>query len=323
MASRGSRPSQGTLAYGKIFDGAIQNTPFRDAQGVIYYAVQFGSKDHTSGYGRLDSQGGETSTANGATYGDYSDFQQLGEEVRSAIAAIKTNTPLGASTKILLLGHSRGGVTARAFLQSNYVERSSVVGLATLGTPHWGSRLARIYDYLKNNPRNLNPFSTANADWNAAEDLFTLTLIFQGKGLNVTRPTIKFLADNSTAINSLSNNIVLMPSNISYGLMEFSGVHLGDLNSLYDAFNGGFQLAPGGGFSSNSLNYILDGRPIGDFLGDGIVHLHSQRFYEIPGFPRANVMKVVTTAAIRHTEETDRVTDIDTLLKSLVNWWGN
>jgi triacylglycerol esterase/lipase EstA (alpha/beta hydrolase family) len=43
---------------------------------------------------------------------------------------------------VILVGHSMGGLVARAYLQRH--GESRVAGLVTLGTPHQGSRLAHI-----------------------------------------------------------------------------------------------------------------------------------------------------------------------------------
>jgi triacylglycerol esterase/lipase EstA (alpha/beta hydrolase family) len=39
---------------------------------------------------------------------------------------------------IVLLGHSRGGLAARSFMQGGYENKNSVLSMITTGTPHKG-----------------------------------------------------------------------------------------------------------------------------------------------------------------------------------------
>lgn len=70
----------------------------------------------------------------------------LGGELASIIQAVLTANP--GSTKVLLIGHSSGGLAARAYLQgvartpeatTPFPYRDDVVKLITIGTPHQGS----------------------------------------------------------------------------------------------------------------------------------------------------------------------------------------
>lgn len=76
-------------------------------------------------------------------YGDYSTFTDLGSEVEAAINAISLIE--GDNSKIILVGHSRGGLAATRFLQKgNSSVKNKVAGLVTTGTPHSGSRFGRL-----------------------------------------------------------------------------------------------------------------------------------------------------------------------------------
>jgi pimeloyl-ACP methyl ester carboxylesterase len=80
--------------------------------------------------------------------GDGLDYEKLGGQVKAAVQYIVAQrNPLA----IVMVGHSRGGLAARAFLQQ-YSSRDELeaefglnkVGLVTVGTPHQGSPFGRI-----------------------------------------------------------------------------------------------------------------------------------------------------------------------------------
>lgn len=121
--------------------------------GVLYYRQQFGLHDYIAPH--LAGVEGITSEWNGnghEAYGDFSTFDELGLEVQMAIRTIQSQHP---NAKIMLVGHSRGGLAARAFLQNHNgsPEQAAVTGLLTIGTPHLGSPLGRLYSYLESQPR--------------------------------------------------------------------------------------------------------------------------------------------------------------------------
>ncbi len=313
--------------YGIIFNGNPEGTgpsgsasqPTPDARGVYYYAVRFGSKDWLGLYRAMDEETGiENVAAAGASRGDYSSFSQLGDEVRYAVSRIQA---LHTNPRIVIIAHSRGGVAARTFLQENNVERASIVGLLTLGTPHAGSRLARIYTYLQSNPKNSH---RADDDWKVAERIWNNGLT---EHLDLRRPTIKFLADDSAQIDALNANVSSLPQSITIGLVEFQGMRLGILHNYYDAFNfnGGADNVLFGAFSLTARNFILDGQSIGDFYGDGIVHIVSQRLYSIPDYPNGAVPnnRRRPVPGVIHIEETQRTDDTFMVLTNIATWWNN
>jgi triacylglycerol esterase/lipase EstA (alpha/beta hydrolase family) len=68
------------------------------------------------------------------------DLAALTERVRCTVAQVRTAT---GAVQVHLVGHSMGGITARAFLQRQD-GAAKVAGCVTLGSPHRGSRLARL-----------------------------------------------------------------------------------------------------------------------------------------------------------------------------------
>jgi pimeloyl-ACP methyl ester carboxylesterase len=68
------------------------------------------------------------------------DLATLTERVRNTVAQVRAAT---GAAQVHLVGHSMGGITARALLQRQD-GAAKVAGCVTLGSPHRGSRLARL-----------------------------------------------------------------------------------------------------------------------------------------------------------------------------------
>lgn len=66
--------------------------------------------------------------------------------VEELVEIMKKTKRLFPETPIVLIGHSRGGLIARKFMEKN---RTDVKTLVTISTPHAGSSIARIGRYLK------------------------------------------------------------------------------------------------------------------------------------------------------------------------------
>ena len=339
---------------GSYFDGSapiIQKghpltteSPTPDSHGVVCYRVAFGSADLTSG--RTGAEG-VSATASSDNYnsqeyynrsGDYSSFDDLGLEVWMAVNYILSVYP---DAQITLLGHSRGGLAARAFLQTvvSSPEKSSVVALLTTGTPHKGSPLGRIYGYLADpaHPKTTDSSKYWKVDWDVVKflrgELLCTKPFFQGTyqayNINVTRPTIGDLADNSTAIHDLNNTVQNLPTGIKYGGITYTGADLGLLqkNTIdYHVFwrqiaNVCYQLSHGTGQAEDTL--LGSGKTGNDYPGDGIVPLTSQSFNDIPNFPPGNDYRSFPhTGGILHTDEpkTDQTAHLSDALGLLINW---
>ena len=110
---------------------------------ALGYRLMFGSFDVSSGRSGLPDGLPPNPVlpiiATASSSGDFETFEEIGEEVRNAVQAVLNRHPQAG---IVLLGHSRGGIAGRMFLQEEtYTERLRVIGLLTTGTPHKGSRL--------------------------------------------------------------------------------------------------------------------------------------------------------------------------------------
>lgn len=110
-----------------------------NSEGIYCMRFDFGGLDRSPSAPKgLDNK---ICSESGGCSGDYSTFAMLGREINSAINGVKSR--LGNNVQIVLLGHSRGGLAAREFLQGNTANKANTVGLITTGTPHAGSPLRR------------------------------------------------------------------------------------------------------------------------------------------------------------------------------------
>jgi pimeloyl-ACP methyl ester carboxylesterase len=80
--------------------------------------------------------------------GDGATYAQLGDEVGQVVEWIRSRHSLSG---IVLVGHSRGGLAARAYLQSLPSRLPIRTGLVTVGTPHLGSPFGRLGWWLNGN----------------------------------------------------------------------------------------------------------------------------------------------------------------------------
>jgi pimeloyl-ACP methyl ester carboxylesterase len=218
-----------------------------DPDGYECYRIRFGASEH----GNVGLEGEYFWEK-----GDGSTFEQLGNEVNKAVEEIVNIYDGGpfskdATVAITLVGHSRGGLAARAFLQNpEYQLRSEINGLLTIGTPHQGSPFGRIYQWLEDNPRppmNCTKVICATSptapgvchkfpdycpevkqrgkDWDTVDFLVS-------QGFDLRKPTIGFLANNSTEITQLNANIQQLSKNIIYAEMVSVDVPFGNLQMV-------------------------------------------------------------------------------------------
>lgn len=275
-------------------------------RAIYAYAVSFGAYDVSSGRKGIE---GISGGGNYATSGDFSTFDQLGAEVDAAVACVLKLHP-GAT--VVLVAHSRGGLAGRAFLQKadTLSDKSAVKGLVTIGSPHQGSPLGRIYSWLASHPR-------PSDDWTVADRIVS--------SLDVRRPTIGDLVDVNfipapggvnpvSVLNSTADNL---PAWVSCYGIAYNGYTLGKLQSNYDVFAGGvfyviYRIPP---LTAACRTYILGaGRTTANYTGDGIVPASSQVFLNKPG--------VRYNRNVLHTEETRQYTDLLGGIKAVCTWFN-
>lgn len=319
-----------------IVDGAIVEgpAPARNASGVRCYRLQFGTYDAVS-----SRQGVEGVTAaNTPGYssyptrcGDFETFAQLGQEVDNGIAALLTEYP---NARIALVGHSRGGLSARAFfeLSGSPINKTAVVAFLTTSSPHLGSRMGRIYSWLDNHPRNAP--GTDTQDWAVVDWLLSPTVTVLGvtqnkPPLDVRRPVIMDVADDSSALSVLNAQpaIQTLPSKVRYGEIVYNRAHFGQLSlspvrySVIEATGGGviFPQLP-----NATANFLLNGLQPDDpaITGDGLIPASNQIFTSLPGFVGVGIAPwIITDSEVVHTEAPSRTPDLHRQLKLLMPEW--
>ncbi len=320
------------IAAGVIEDDAA---PPANIPPVGCYRLRFGRYDGLSG--RI---GLENIRASGPRNGDFSTFDQLGREVMQAVAAIRHayRSAYGVSrVEVTLIGHSRGGLAARAFLQrtADSPEKQAVVGLLTTGTPHHGSPLGRAYQYMKDNcltaggSRKGDYFlgialDDCADDWQAVDTIRTGTcnyIITSESRLDMRRPTVADLSDKSAAIADLNANAHRLPDRVIYGALKYTGVELGHLTQMYRLFDLDGP-DPCDQVSRSAQRYILapSGSVRGENEGDGVVPLVSQ------GFPAGIETRAISASPYRemtfHTDEPTKQAHIAPALREILPDWG-
>jgi len=304
---------------GILWGGVLVNTPpTPNSKGVYCYAVQFGFYDKT--YGRTGLEGVTANNSTLPTAGDFTDFNQLGTEVDNAITYLLTTYP---GAQITLLGHSRGGIAARAYLQNptSVAPKPSVISVLTTGSPDKGSHLGRMYSWLATHPRS----DSANAnDWSIVDKLS------KQFSFDVRRPVINDFADNGSAISTINSGIGALPASLAYGNLQYVATDLGYLGRKYGISYSVFlginipfflYIPP---LSTAAKNYVLESKKPSDYKGDGTVEGDSQNLLNMAGVPAfAKTYDMVFTKSVYHTEETatGQVADMTTALHSLTGWW--
>lgn len=291
-----------------------------NSEGVYCMRFNFGRLDRIRTAPRgLDNA---TCSKSGGCAGSYSTFGTLGTEIGTAITSIKRR--LGNNTQIVLLGHSSGGIAARAFLQSNHANRHNVVGLITTGTPHSGTPLGRYYKYMslhclpESSYDSIFNFSNCARDWR-----FTKNVLKKVGNIDVRAPGINFLSDASPQIKELNRNIKNLPL-IIFTELTYDRINFGCLgNSLtnresgcgYDIFNE--IIRP----SNNGLNFVLNGRSRAALRGDGIVPISFQKMSILPGWKLP--IRAFNKNSVVHIEESKQVRDLSIALSNIyrrLNW---
>jgi pimeloyl-ACP methyl ester carboxylesterase len=329
-----------TIALGVIEGGVL---PPATLPSLGCYRLRFGQFDTLGG--RVGLEGVR---ATGPTRGDFSTFEQLGQEVKYSIAAIlnayRTAYQDAYAVRIALVGHSRGGLAARAFLQKpeNSEEKQSVVALLTTGTPHLGSPLGRVYRYLQQNCVTSNgsrkestflgfSLDSCADDWDVVDllrgkymiNFNPICSLLQDETLDVRRPTIDDLSDQSVAIQQLSDGIPDLPNDgrIVYASLRYTGIDLGHLARYYRIFDiEGPDACEQVSYQAQSA--ILQGQSSSsqDMIGDGIVPKINQKF-PFNWVTEQPLQQNPKTGEIFHTKEPRQQIHLSTALDEMLPSW--
>lgn len=273
-----------------IYGGVQKQTgkPLANGDGVRCYRVDFGFYDATKG------RPGIGVTAVGDKQGDFCGFDVLGDEIAAAVRLILRKNP---DSQIVLIGHGRGGLAARAFLQRAAYQdlTGNIAGLLTIGTAHQGSPLGRIYQYLSDHPTDV-----------AWVPQFNATIA------NVRRPTVNDLAPGSTELTRLNENWALLPQTAQYGCLTYGGYPLGQVGT-----ESIFTILP-----DAADEYILEGAAPEDHDGDGVVPVASQSLAGVV----ADQLPVTDLSIVQptlHIDEPKKGADILTLWNTILDEWIN
>lgn len=209
--------------------------------------------------------------------GDGSTYDQLGQEVGLALKSIQevANPP-----SVVVVGHSRGGLSARAHLQSLNQPYPFQVGLLTVGTPHQGSPFGLIKHWMEKEGYHRDDVWISALHFVFSPSVGFLASVLDDNGL----PTIDPFSE---AINQLNANIGALSNNVdSFGQITSDGLELGEnaagyLDLLYGARAA--MILPGD--LSEMRDFVLKNvQREGWETGDGIVPHESQQMNKIPGF---------------------------------------
>ena len=335
----------------RVFHGPA---PTPNAKGVYCYRLQFGYYDAAST--RMGLEGVTATNSPGylndpnnplSRCGDFETFDELGQEIDDAITLL-----LGRhlSAEIVLVGHSRGGLAARAFLQKPAPlafpkpppspTKAAIVGLLTTSSPHLGSRMGRVYEWLQTHQRG-EPGTDAD-DWDVVDFLnqaiifipptqFTPGYTTTKPTIDVRRPVIMDVADDSVAIYSLNARTSLqeLPTGIINGEIVHYKAPLGlmSLSPIKYSVLDSSLVSPGGllleQLSSNAVSFILgpDNTP-NSLRGDGLIPAENQRFTQLSGFSGIALLPhVVTADEVVHTDAPHRTFDLLARLKVVAPGW--
>jgi len=331
------------IVNGNIVGGA----PLLSGNSVSCYRLQFGHYDDPGVAGLTDNIAGVVTnvtsentpnylTGNVTKCGDFETFDQLGQEVDDALSALEVKYP---DAQIVLVGHSRGGLSARDFLENPdfEAEQANVVGLLTTSTPHQGGSLGEIYNWLGSHLRGYSSGDYTSddntMDWSVVDFLCSQNAITVGNfsfiakdTLDVRRPVIGDVASGSAAITALNGNIGNLPSDILYGEIVYDKVDLGYLKkdhwwSAYSVFTGGWFIGPK--MSTPAQNDIIGESYFpSDYPGDGLVPYQSAYLTTMDGFSGLAIEPFVdSTDDVLHAQATSRTDDLNTQLNAMEPTW--
>jgi len=249
------------------------------------FRLDFGKYDRTS---NLKDLNGRICSRRAGCRGDYSTFSTLGLEVSDVVSKIKS--ALGDDTEVVLVGHSRGGLAATAFLGGDHPNRDIAKAFLSTGTPFTGSPLGGIYKHMKTHcmPYHLKKSQGyCRQDWEAREFLKDQGGVDQG--LDIIVPSVGFLQSGSQELKNIYKEDRLkrlQQGKRYYKNLVYKDVTLGYLGKkfgiTYNPFptiRGGVDTIIGKNFSRMAEEAILGTNAqtkAREYSGDGIVPYNNQ-----------------------------------------------
>ncbi|YCO00890.1 alpha/beta fold hydrolase [Vibrio sp. VNB-15] len=315
-------------------DSELVSLPDVNKRGEYCFSLDFGGYDRDT---ILSSKGldGKTCVSALGCNGDYSSFELLGKEVETTIGKIVDE--LGIDTEIVLIGHSRGGLAARAYLQNTAsLNREHVKAMMTTGTPHQGSPLGRFYKYMD---ENCTPQRSYENDSGVCEDNWELIKMMTGERwyslkqiLDLRAPSIDFLSPDSDEMSNLISSVSTLSESVLLSELTYSGTEFGILDTdvkligIYDLYDYG-SLFNGDHPHPSTLRYIENGATRASLVGDGIVPVNSQKLSQVLAPYGRNVDFSLTNDGhnIVHIDQTKQVTDLFEMFQQVSEsiGWGD
>ena len=144
--------------------------------------------------------------------------------------------------------------------------------------------------------------------------------------LDVRRPTISDLADDSPAIDKLNSGITLLPAAIQYGQIVYRGLDLGILKTDIPLFDDYSIFGDGicDQVSTEAERFMLGDNMPSQYPGDGVLPGASQRYFNLPRFSGdpTKLHRLGVDSGIMHTEETEQEAHISAVLAAMMgSWW--
>lgn len=318
-------------------DSELISLPDVNKRGEYCFSLDFGGYDRDT---ILSSKGldGKTCVSALGCNGDYSSFELLGKEVETTIGKIVDE--LGIDTEIVLIGHSRGGLAARAYLQNTAsLNREHVKAMMTTGTPHQGSPLGRFHKYMD---ENCTPKSSFRQDNSVCEDSWEVIELLAGERkfwffpigqyvMDLMAPSVDFLSPESESIIALNRDVLAL-ENTMLSQLSYSGTEFGILDTdveyvgIYDLYDYG-ALLKGDHPHPSTLRYIENGATRASLVGDGIVPVNSQKLSQVLAPYGRNVDFSLTNDGhnIVHIDQTKQVTDLFEMFQQVSEsiGWGD
>jgi pimeloyl-ACP methyl ester carboxylesterase len=112
-------------------------------------------------------------------------IESVETELKEIVRIVKKMTKAG----IIIIGHSRGGLIGRKYLLK---KDGSIRGLITISTPHKGSSIARIANYLSPLVPIINPFFTGSDKGTLSFAIKRILEFLKSKALKELLPESKF-----------------------------------------------------------------------------------------------------------------------------------
>lgn len=264
--------------------------------------------------------------------GDGATFTELGDEVGVVVDWIRRRHGL----KVLILtGHSRGGLAARAYLQQALTTRLPFrTGLVTIGTPHLGSPFGRIQKWLSDNgksPSQLSCIISQGSYGVQPSDLrfayapstgYLATSHDASKTPSTDDPVSQAIRELNSTASQLSSRVDLF-GEVTSKLLEFGENVSGGRDGLWlNASTLIGCVAKDTAEKQAILDYTLQNLPDAWLNeGDGIVPFESQQILKVPGV-RGTVWSIDLKSRTSHVDETSRTAPIKSVIDKVSSELG-